>query len=480
MGTISQNQYDYLNGLVKSGGGNGEWAKSQLNGVTVEKPQTTTPAITTTTPTTMKPQTPTSTPRDTPGVTIEKPATMQPGYGGAIAEIIPSGGVISAPTSYAAASRPTIDIGGITNGVRADIMNQVNQQVLAAQQGLGQMTQANQLAVTENKNYLDDQIAKMTKQKANDMDNAVSFQNRRGGFYSGGIDYQQGQINSSYGEAQGTLTRDVTARNQDIWNRNALLAQQTAEKITQLQQQAPDLIRKRIDELVNQQLAERNAQSAQTGYMADGTPTLQMQEFMNNKKAANEEALAKDKKARIDYAQNLQKTFGVPIVVKNDYGLMDEQVKGLTPTSEKDKQMKNALDVSDKLGYVTAELSQATGIPVGTPMLEAQKFLDSSKMGWYNANTSRMNAGTSAANAANSNAIARDKLNWDMNPNNPSNAPKAKTTDFKSDPNFAADVAHLRSDSAAASQLEANAEAFINAYGYDGYKELRKAAGLDD
>lgn len=411
---------------------------------------------------------------------LEKPAMMTPGYGGAIAEQIPAGGVISAPTSYAHASQPIIDMGGITNGVRADITNQVNQQVLAANQGLGQMTQANNLAVTENQNYLNDQIAKMTKQKAADNDNAVAFQNRRGGFYSGGIDYQQGQIENSYGEAQSTLTRDIAARNQDIWNRNALLAQQTAEKITQLQQQAPDLIRKRIDELVNQQLAERNAQSAQTGYMADGTPTKEMQVYIDNKKVANDKALAEDKKARIDYAQNLQKQFGVPIVVKNDYGLMDEQVKGLTPTNEKDKQLKNAIDVSDKLGYVTAELSQATGIPVGTPMLEAQKFLDSSNMGWYNANTSRMNAGTSAANAANSNAIQRDKLNWDMNPNNPSNAPKAKTTDFKSDPNFAADVAHLRSDSAAASQLEANAEAFINAYGYDGYKELRKAAGLDD
>ncbi|UKS27208.1 hypothetical protein LOZ80_38110 [Paenibacillus sp. HWE-109] len=342
---------------------------------------------------------------------IEKPATMQPGYGGAIAEIIPQGGVISNPTNYAAAARPTIDIGGITSGVQADIKNQIDKQVLAANQGLGQMTQANNLAVTENQNYLNDQIAKMTKQKANDMDNAVSFQNRRGGFYSGGVDYQQGQINNSYGEAQGTLTRDIAARNQDIWNRNALLAQQTAEKITQLQQQAPDLIRQRIDELVNKQLADRNAQAAQTGYMADGTPTAQMQQYLDQKKAANDKAIEVDKKARIDYAQNLQKTFGVPIVVKNDYGLMDEQVKGLIPTSEKDKQIKNAIDVSDKLGYVTAELSQATGIPVGTPMLEAQKMLESNKIGWYNAQTSRQNANTSANNSSVTNSRYSDQKN---------------------------------------------------------------------
>lgn len=38
MASISQNQYDYLNNLVQAGGGNGEWAKSQLNGATVYAP----------------------------------------------------------------------------------------------------------------------------------------------------------------------------------------------------------------------------------------------------------------------------------------------------------------------------------------------------------------------------------------------------------------------------------------------------------
>ena len=460
MGIIPEKYQDYMKGKI---------SYEEATGLGGGSASTTAPGkISTSTPATMPSVGSTS--------GIERPATMQPGYGGAIAEVIPAGGTMMNPTSYAAAARPTIDISGITSGVNADIKNQIDKQVLAANQGLGQMTQANQLAVTENNNYLNDQIAKMTKQKAADNNNAVAFQNRRGGFYSGGLDYQQGAINSSYGEAQSTLQRDVAARNQDIWNRNALLAQQTAEKITQLQQQAPDLIRQRIDDLVNKQLADRNAQAAQTGYMADGTPTLQMQSYMDAKKAANDEALAKDKAARIDYAQNLQKQFGVPIEVKNDYGLMDAQVRGLIPTGEKDKQFKNALDVSDKLGYVTAELSQATGIPVGTPMLEARKFLDSSKMGWYNANTSRINAGTSSRNAD----TAASKAAWDMSSDNPSNAPKSKTTDYKSDPNFAADVAHLKSDKNAASQLEANAEAFIKAYTYDGYLALRKAAGLDD
>jgi hypothetical protein len=46
---VSQNQYDYLNKLVSGGGGNAEWAKDQLKGVTVT-PSTSTPTSTVSNP----------------------------------------------------------------------------------------------------------------------------------------------------------------------------------------------------------------------------------------------------------------------------------------------------------------------------------------------------------------------------------------------------------------------------------------------
>lgn len=50
--SISKNQYDYLNGLAQAGGGNGEWAKSQLAGSVYapEAPKPVTAAPTNNTP----------------------------------------------------------------------------------------------------------------------------------------------------------------------------------------------------------------------------------------------------------------------------------------------------------------------------------------------------------------------------------------------------------------------------------------------
>ncbi|MNI84963.1 hypothetical protein D3C73_1419140 [compost metagenome] len=56
---------------------------------------------------------------------------------------------------------------------------------------------------------------------------------------------------------------------------------------------------------------------------------------------------------------------------------------------------------------------------------------------------------------------------------------KAASYNYKSDPNFAQDVAYLKSNQDAAAQLDSSAQEFISDYGYDGYLALRKAAGLD-
>lgn len=52
--------------------------------------------------------------------------------------------------------------------------------------------------------------------------------------------------------------------------------------------------------------------------------------------------------------------------------------------------------------------------------------------------------------------------------------------DYKNSPDFASDVAYLKSNpDTASNQLDTHAQEFISQYGYDGYLALRKAAGLD-
>lgn len=68
MGVIDKNQYDYLQNLVSQGGGNGEWAKAQLQGATVAPP--------------------TPTPPPTPPPPPPKPVSPPSGYQGGSAPIL--------------------------------------------------------------------------------------------------------------------------------------------------------------------------------------------------------------------------------------------------------------------------------------------------------------------------------------------------------------------------------------------------------
>jgi hypothetical protein len=179
-------------------------------------------------------------------------------------------------TLQPAYSGPPVDIDGITSRITANVNDEIAKQIQAFNQGNAQTVQANQLAVTQNNNYLDEQLKKLQEQQVMDNQDAQTLQNRRGGFYSGGLDYQLGNIGRGYAQSQGNLQRDVSARNQDIWGRNALLAQQTADKIATLQQQAPDKIRQLLQEEIDRQRGYAIQEAQLTGNW-NGAPTMAMQ-----------------------------------------------------------------------------------------------------------------------------------------------------------------------------------------------------------
>jgi hypothetical protein len=163
-------------------------------------------------------------------------------------------------------------------------------------------------------------------------------------------------------------------------------------------------------------------------------------------------------------------------------GYMSDGKGGYIKTNAKQQQdLTNAWTESTNLGFVTPTLSQFTGIPVGTQTQAAKASAAQIAISKQNANTSAASSSASAGNAA-------SRLAWDKDPNNPdnrlkeseitkNNAPKAK--DYKTDPNFAADIAHMKTNPNDVSKLDSNAQSFIDAYGYDGYAELRKASGID-
>jgi hypothetical protein len=159
-----------------------------------------------------------------------------------------------------------------------------------------------------------------------------------------------------------------------------------------------------------------------------------------------------NQKNHIDLANYLSEKYGVKVDPKNDPALAYKQVEGLTPVSA----LQQAFD--NKIKQQSADTS-AAGVA------------NSYNLGLKNANTS-------ASSAANSNTNAKDRLAFDKEQAN-NKTPKPKQPGaYKTDPNFSADVAHMKSNPADASKLDSNAQAFIDAYGYDGYKALRQAAGL--
>jgi hypothetical protein len=168
------------------------------------------------------------------------------------------------------------NVDDITSRVTANVNDAIAKQVQAYQQQLATSQQANNDAVTKNNSALEEQLAKLKEQQALDQQDAQTLQNRRGGFYSGGLDYQLGNIDRGYAQSQGNLQRDTEQRNQALWNNNADLAKQAADKISLLQQQAPDQIRQAIQQEIDRQRGYAQQDAALTGNY-NGAPTMQAQ-----------------------------------------------------------------------------------------------------------------------------------------------------------------------------------------------------------
>ncbi|MET3699343.1 hypothetical protein SAMN05877753_10218 [Bacillus oleivorans] len=160
--------------------------------------------------------------------------------------------------------------------IKAEVDNYIKNQSQAINDAVARQIQQNQAGINANNAYLSEQIQKFQEQNNVADQQSTMLQNRRGGFYSGGLDYQLGQNAKATQEASGALSRDIAARNAEIYAQNSQLAEQAANQIKQLQMQAPDLVRSRVQEALNNYRAQQMQESQLTG-MYNGSPTMQMQ-----------------------------------------------------------------------------------------------------------------------------------------------------------------------------------------------------------
>lgn len=165
----------------------------------------------------------------------------------------------------------------VTTQVTKEVQNQIDMQKKAIEDSLAKQRQASELAVNQNNSFLQEQIKNFNNQKVVNDNQAANLSNRRGGFYSGGLDYQLGQNAKATQEASGKVSQEIAMRNADINNRNALLAEQAAKQIELLQTQAPELIQQRIRQELDRQRGI-NMQEAQLTGQYNGQQTMQAQQ----------------------------------------------------------------------------------------------------------------------------------------------------------------------------------------------------------
>ena len=162
-----------------------------------------------------------------------------------------------------------------------EAQNDINAQIAAFQAQQAALQQQTQFGVQQNEQFLRDQLAGLGQQKNIDVDAAQQFQNRRGGFYSGGLDTQLGGIQRGFDTATSGLTRDIAQRNQQLLSQYGNQAGQIAGEIQRLQTTSPQLIRDRI--------LEFQSKTAGLTGMFQGKPTYEAQQDTLNQQQQQEE-----------------------------------------------------------------------------------------------------------------------------------------------------------------------------------------------
>lgn len=142
---------------------------------------------------------------------------------------------------------------GLPTWIGAGVNQEVQAQIdaLMGQQQAAQ--QAAQFGVNQNQQFLQQQLAALAAQQAVDTQGAQDLQNRRGGFYSGGLDYQLGSIGSAYANQRGQLGSEIASRNQQLLDQYGTQANTIAQQIAGLQSNRPQLVNEAINNYLTQQ-----------------------------------------------------------------------------------------------------------------------------------------------------------------------------------------------------------------------------------
>lgn len=372
--------------------------------------------------------------------------TSPTGSGGGSAYSIPQNGGYVPPSAASAAK-------GVFTAPASSAPQQNSLQQQAAAQ-VAQRRAALASAVNQQMNSLRNNMD-YTQQLKNDSNvlEDVAFQ-RNNNPFSGRTGYAQAQSQRNRGIENTALMRDyntqtAAAQQQlaDFDANSAALTQQILNELTQQQLQN--------DMNLAQLTGNYNGQRTLAGSAQDAN--LQNQKFNQN---------LTNRQANLEAALQVGNQQGRVLQPKDDWSNLYNQTDAPLNTQGQQLAYQQARDAIADQQYQQKfdEDVRRYGLDYGLQQAQLQNQISNSA-----ADNARQNAAL---------GLQREQFEYEKaNPKTTSTA--QKTTDYKTSPDFASDISFLKSNPNAAAQLDSNAEAFISAYGYDGYLALRKAANLD-
>jgi len=245
---------------------------------------------------------------------------------------------------------PVVNQSGVPEWVTAQAETDLANQI-AALQGMSN-TYQKQLAssLDQNNQYVAKQI-----------DGAQQLQNRRGGLYSGGYDYQAGAITTAGLQRQA----DLQAQYGDQIN-------SIAQQIANLQQAQPNIIQAKINDYLNNQTQRDATISGLTG-IYNGQQTLAAQNQSFNQASQTK----KDNwNAYMDIVNATNNLGAGPSTdwsrnVNNAYA-GEQTDAGVTNAQSRDIASRNyAINEWTTAGYATPVVAAILGVPEGTPTNDA-------------------------------------------------------------------------------------------------------------
>lgn len=277
-------------------------------------------------------------------------------------------------------------------------------------------------------------------------------------------------------QATGNAIASLNARGIDTSSvasdRAAQIEQQSLGQVTD--QVLPQLASQAYTRWLNNENMNYGREQDQLGNLLQllGITNQQNQQYLDNQ--------ANQKNANLSAALNVGNTFGRAVTPQSDWsGLFRQATNPSTPLNLAGQQQQFSQDQTTK---EFNENARQFGLQYAL-----QKQAQANSMANANADNARQNQSASfqrltdiwqLTGVAPSGLEAYGVKAGTPLPATGTSSAKPAQYDFRTDPGFASDIAHINTlaPDAAISEIQNNAQAFIAAYGYDGYQALLKAA----